>query len=162
MATVLILPTFINWNQYREEITSQVRNALGQELNIKGDIKLTILPSPALAINGIHLANMEGPSTPDIVTMKSHEENNALIPLLGQNIQITSVRLVEPVINIEILEDGTNNLAFGAVKGSSQGVSFLCPPLTHQRRARRRMSMAWHTLRRGLCRGIDSFVIENG
>ena len=116
VATVLILPTFINWNQYREEITSQVRNALGQELNIKGDIKLTILPSPALAINGIHLANMEGTSTADFVTLKSLEVNIALIPLLGQNIQITSVRLVEPVVNLEILEDGTNNLAFGTAK----------------------------------------------
>ena len=62
VATVLILPTFINWNQYREEIASQVRKALGRELNIKGDIKLTILPSPALAINDIHLANVEGKS----------------------------------------------------------------------------------------------------
>ena len=107
VATVLILPTFINWNQYREEIASQVRKALGRELNIKGDIKLTILPSPALAINGIHLANVEGSSTADVVTLKSLEVNIALIPLLGQNIQITSVRLVEPVINIEILEDLT-------------------------------------------------------
>ena len=143
MATVLILPTFINWNQYREEIASQVRNALGRELNIKGDIKLTILPSPALAINGIHLANVEGTSTADIVTLKSLEVNIALIPLLGQNIQITSVRLVEPVINIEILEDGTNNLAFGAVTKEQPEGAFhlLCPPPTHQRRARRRMSM---------------------
>ena len=114
LATVLILPTFINWNQYREEIASQARNALGRELNIKGDIKLTILPSPALAINGIHLANVEGTSTADMLTLKSLEVNVALIPLLGQNIQITSVRLVEPVVNMEILEDGTNNLAFGA------------------------------------------------
>ena len=54
-------------------------------------------------------------SVKNLDQLKSLEVNIALIPLLGQNIQITSVRLVEPVINIEILEDGTNNLAFGAV-----------------------------------------------
>ena len=79
VATVLILPTFINWNQYRGEIASQVRKALGRELNIKGDIKLTILPSPALAISGIHLANVEGTSTADIVTLKSLEVKEACV-----------------------------------------------------------------------------------
>ena len=165
VATVLILPTFINWNQYREEIASQVRNALGRELNIKGDIKLTILPSPALAINGIHLANVEGTSTADIVTLKSLEVNIALIPLLGQNIQITSVRLVEPVVNMEILEDGTNNLAFGAAKKEQpEGSISSSVAATDTPTARKQANVNGLGIPSvgGFAVQIDSFVIENG
>ena len=165
LATVLILPTFINWNQYREEIASQARNALGRELNIKGDIKLTILPSPALAINGIHLANVEGTSTADMLTLKSLEVNVALIPLLGQNIQITSVRLVEPVVNMEILEDGTNNLAFGAAiteqpEGSVS--SSVSATDTQTERALANVNGLGIPSVGGFAVQIDSFVIENG
>ena len=165
MVTVLILPTFINWNQYREEITSQARNALSRELDIKGNIELAILPSPALVINDIHLANVEGTSAADMVTLKSLEVNVALIPLLGRNIQITSVRLVEPVVNLEILEDGTNNLAFGVTaKEQPEGGALPARPATDTETARAPEDANGLGIPSvgGFAVQIDSFVIENG
>jgi len=120
VATVLIAPTFINWNQYRDEICAQARDALGRELEIRGDIKITVLPSPALVINDVHLANVEGASSADMVTLKSIEVHVALAPLLGRIIQVTSIRLVEPVIKLEVLEDGANNMTFGTEAASGK------------------------------------------
>ena len=120
VATVLIAPTFINWNQYRDEICAQARDALGRELEIRGDIKITVLPSPALVINDVHLANVEGASSADMVTLKSLEVHVALAPLLGRIIQVTSIRLVEPVIKLEVLEDGANNMTFGTEAASGK------------------------------------------
>ena len=112
IASVLALPTFINWNEYKEEITSYAQEVLGRKIEIKGDIRIALLPSPVLRINDVHLANVEGGSNVDMVTLKSLEVSIALAPILGRNIQVTSVRLVEPVINLEVLESGTTNMTF--------------------------------------------------
>ena len=47
VAAVLIGPSFVDWNAYKEEIASQVERATGRSLTIEGDIKLTIVPAPA-------------------------------------------------------------------------------------------------------------------
>jgi len=164
-ATVLIAPTFINWNQYREEISAQARNPLGRELEIRGDIKIAILPSPALVINDVHLANVEGASSADMVALKSLEVNVALAPLLGRNIQVTSIRLVEPIINLEVLESGANNMTFASTSETKSDVSSapLQPPQASGPAAEEPSPNGLGIPSvGGFAVQIDSFVIEKG
>ncbi|HJO86469.1 MAG TPA: AsmA family protein [Rhodospirillales bacterium] len=53
IAAVLAAPNFINWNEYRDVITDEINAATGFNLEIRGDIKISILPSLALLINKI-------------------------------------------------------------------------------------------------------------
>ena len=48
IAAVLIGPSLIDWNQYKEDFQAQAKAATGRDLTIKGDIKITVLPAPAL------------------------------------------------------------------------------------------------------------------
>ncbi|MBT7955571.1 MAG: AsmA family protein [Rhodospirillaceae bacterium] len=111
-AAVLVAPNFINWNEYRDVITDEVNAATGFNLEIRGDIKISILPSPALLINQVHVANIEGAARADTLAVDSFEVRVALAPLLGGQLQIRSVKLVKPVLSLEVLADGRTNMAF--------------------------------------------------
>jgi uncharacterized protein involved in outer membrane biogenesis len=111
IGAVLVAPNFVNWNEYRDTITSEVNAATGFNLEIRGDIKISILPSPALLINDVHVANIEGAMTADTLSVESFEVRVALIPLIGRQLKISSVKLVKPVLNLEKLADGRTNMA---------------------------------------------------
>ncbi|MEQ9639570.1 MAG: AsmA family protein [Alphaproteobacteria bacterium] len=113
VAAVLIVPSFINWNTYKPEIVAQAREATGRELAIDGDIRLKLLPAPALSVEQVRVANIEGAPTPDMATLKALDVRVALLPLLSGEIQVESVRLVEPVVVLERLPDGRAGWDFG-------------------------------------------------
>ncbi|MCH6590510.1 MAG: AsmA family protein [Proteobacteria bacterium] len=113
-AVVLVGPGLIDWNDYREQIAARAEALTGRTLVIAGDIRITLLPAPALVVNDVTLANMEGATAAEMVRLKSLEIRIALGPLLGGEFQVETIKLVEPVIELEILGDGRRNWDFAA------------------------------------------------
>ena len=87
---------------------------IGRKLVIDGDLQFSVLPAPRLSVRDARLANIEGASTPDMVRLKSLEVRIRFLPLLQGRIEVESVTLVEPVIELEILADGRANWQFAA------------------------------------------------
>ncbi len=112
IAALLIGPSFINWNNHKAEIIAAVRDATGRELAIDGDISLRIIPAPALSVNAVRLAGLPDSSSAPLLSLKALEVRVALAPLISGEIQVTSVRLIEPAINLEVLADGRANWQF--------------------------------------------------
>ena len=106
VVALLVIPSFINWNTYKPEIADQVRALTGRELIIGGDIDLKIFPSPRLVAENVSLTSIEGAQSPDLVSLRSVEVRIALAPLLGGNIGIETVQLIEPQVFLEVLADG--------------------------------------------------------
>ncbi len=123
LAAMLVVPAMIDWNSYRAEIASQASHALGRAVEIRGDIGLALLPTPKLTIKDAHLANIEDAAEADVLSLASLQVSVAWAPLLGGTIRVESVKLVRPVLNIEIFEGGQSNLSFQA-----QGQSEVRPP----------------------------------
>lgn len=109
LAAVLVGPSFIDWNSYKPEIAQRVKEATGRSLAIDGDISLSILPSPTLAVEQVRFANIEGGSAPDMATLDALDVRVALMPLVRGDIQVESVALVRPTILLEQLADGRAN-----------------------------------------------------
>jgi len=112
VAGVLIGPSFIDWNSYKADIAAQVKSMTGRDLVIDCDIYITVLPAPAVIANDVMFANVTGGSSPQMVRLKSLAVNVALGPLLSGDIQVTKVQLVEPVVVLEVLADGSQNWMF--------------------------------------------------
>lgn len=120
VAAVLIVPNVIDWNSYKPEISEQVRKVTGRELVIAGDIDLKILPAPALVAEKVSISSIDGAQSPDLASLRRVEVRIALAPLLGGNISVETVRLVEPQIFLEILADGRATWEFQAPKASPE------------------------------------------
>lgn len=109
----LVGPSLVDWNQFREEIEAQASEAAGRPVSIDGDIRFRILPAPHLTLGKIKVGqNPEADSLPSDLNFATFAEIDgevALAPLLGGDIEITSIRIAEPEFNLEVLPDGSGN-----------------------------------------------------
>ncbi len=120
VAAVLVAPSFIDWNVYKDRIVAEAHKATGRELTIDGDISLALLPAPALSVENVRLANAVGGSEPTMVTLDSLKVRIAAWPLLQGRLQVDSVALVKPTILVEVLPDGRGNWDLGADEQSAE------------------------------------------
>ena len=123
VAAILVAPSFVDWNEYKSLIAEQAKAATGRDIEILGDIRISVIPAPAVRAEQIRVANLEGAATADMLTLRRLEVRVALAPLLGGKIQVQSVRLVDPVVSIERLADGRSNLVFAAPEKASRPAS---------------------------------------
>lgn len=111
-----IVPSFIDANQYKDTIAEKVQAATGRTLAIEGNIDLAILPAPTLSVYQIRLANLERATSPDMVQLAALRVRIALFPLFSGRVQVESILLIDPIIELEILADGRPNWEFTSQK----------------------------------------------
>lgn len=121
IAALLIIPSLIDWNSYKPQITQAVHEATGRNLDIRGDLSMSVLPFPALSVEKVSLGNLPGAQDPDMVSVEEVRVSVALMPLLTGNVQVTEISLIDPVISIETFEDGSNNLVFDPAQAVTSG-----------------------------------------
>ncbi|MBB4264915.1 AsmA family protein [Roseospira visakhapatnamensis] len=109
IGVVLVAPSIIDWNAWREDVAARIEAATGRAVDIDGDLSLRILPRPTLAVDGVRLANAPGGSTHHMVRIAALRASLAWAPLLRGEIRVTSVDIVDPVILLERLPDGRAN-----------------------------------------------------
>lgn len=151
LGAVLIVPSFINWNDYKPEIAAQAKKATGRALAIDGDIRIAILPAPALVVNNVKFANAKGAADAEMARFKSVEVRMAMRPLLQGKIQFETIKLVEPVVSLEILKDGRKNWDFQAQgETATTGQTTIGKP-----RGRESASS-------GISLSLDNVIVQNG
>ena len=159
VVVALVAPSFVDWNDHKARLASYAKTFTGRILVIDGDIQAAILPSPVLIAQDVKLSNLEGATAAQMVRLKSVEVRVALGPLLGGNVEVQTVKLVDPVIDAEILADGRKNWELTG-EGGSQTATAPVPAKGGE-----------PTSAEGTAAGaapsdppirLESFVIENG
>lgn len=101
IAAALIVPSFIDWSQYRDQIKLQVEKSTGYVLDLNGPLRAAFLPSPHVILEDVAIdsANAPGP-----YAFKASVQNAslslALLPLLSGDIVVSDITLNKPVANI--------------------------------------------------------------
>ncbi len=121
VAAALILPGYIDWNRFKDEIEHQASAITGRQVRIAGAISFKMLPRPALSLENATLANAVGATEPVMLGLERLEAQLGMMALLSGKIQVANFRLIAPVLNLETLPDGTHNWAWQP--GSSDGAS---------------------------------------
>lgn len=112
VVALLAAPVFIDANSYKPLIVSQVKAATGRDLVIGGPISLSLLPTPTVSVQDVKLSNAAGAKAANMVEVKSVTVKPSLLGLLGGNIEIAEVALVEPRIALEVNAAGKPNWEF--------------------------------------------------
>src|SRR5439155_16194485 len=105
-------PRFIDPGWYRDTITVELHRLTGREVVIAGPLALTLLPNPGLIAEDVRLANPVGAAVPDMLRAARVEARLALMPLLVGKLVLRSLTLIDPVLDLERLADGTANWRF--------------------------------------------------
>lgn len=115
LAGLLLAPQFVDLERYRPQIAERISSWSGRPVTLGGPISLSLLPSPHLSVQDLVIANAPGAQTPDMVHVRRVDAAVSFLPLLAGRIEVTSARLVQPVVSLERLADGRGNWTFGKV-----------------------------------------------
>jgi AsmA protein len=125
VAVVLLIP--------RERIvalaTDQVRAATGRDLTLSGDISPSFWPVLGVRTGPVTLSNADWAEAAEMISASAAEIGVELMPLLSGEVKVTTLRLVDPVVALEVDHDGRANWVFddgtvaqgSATSGSSSG-----------------------------------------
>ena len=112
VAALFIVPSVLDWERFKPEITERLEAITGLEIAIDGPLAVSILPTPTIKAADLRIANAPGTVAPDMARIVSLDLTLALGPLLGGKIAVTSLEMVEPVIELQRLADGRPNWLF--------------------------------------------------
>lgn len=105
-------------NDYKQTIQDQARNALGRDLAIDGDIGWALSLSPSVSVEGVRLANAEGASPPDMISVGRVEAQMEILPLLSREIVVNKVVLADADIHLQADDQGGGNWVFGETEAA--------------------------------------------
>ncbi|VAX03761.1 hypothetical protein MNBD_ALPHA03-778 [hydrothermal vent metagenome] len=118
VGVILIVPSFLNWNEYKTQIEQTASNYTGRDVKIKGDISLSLLPMTALSVKDVTMSNIEGGKAENILSLKSLDIQvsfpSALSSIFGGRVKVKKFILVDPIVALEALSDGRVNWVLDA------------------------------------------------
>ncbi len=109
-AAYVVLPMFIGPDKIKEEIVKQAREQTGRDLNITGDLDLSVFPWIGIKIDGVELSNAEGFGKAPFISVKHADVRVKLMPLLEKRVEVGTIKLDGVAINLIRKKDGTSNL----------------------------------------------------
>ena len=106
VAALFLVPSFLDWDQFKPEFTERLEDITGRKIEIDGPLDVSILPKPTIRAADLRVANAPGAAAPELARISSLDLSLELGPLLGGEIAVTSLEMVEPVIELQRLADG--------------------------------------------------------
>ncbi len=119
LGIALIVPFFLNINDYKPQIQAEATKALGRDVLIDGDLSLSFLPSPQFTIHKVRIVNIAGGASQDFLNIKRIRVAVSLLPLLKKHVKVKSLELDQPEIYLEKLGNGQTNWTFPALSTPS-------------------------------------------
>jgi AsmA protein len=107
--TILILPLFIDPNNFKPEIASAVKEQTGRDLELTGPLKLSIFPWLGISTGKMALGNQAGFQDTPFATLEEGNIKVKLLPLLAKRIEVSHIVLKGLVLNLAKNQQGISN-----------------------------------------------------
>ncbi len=127
---ICLLPLFINANHFKPDIAVAVKDKLGRELELDGDIKLSLIPWIGISTGKATLANTEGFQGQPFATIEQSGIKIQLLPLFSKKIEVSHILLKGLVLNLARDRQGITNWGNPAV--SEKASTAIVPVETNQ------------------------------
>ncbi|MCC8398010.1 MAG: AsmA family protein [Rickettsia endosymbiont of Labidopullus appendiculatus] len=109
---LLITPLFISLESYKKLASDKVKEITGRELQINGDISISLLPTPTIAVKDVTLASLPNAHYPSLLEVKEVSASISILPLLKGKIDISTIEINKPIINLERMHNGLASWEF--------------------------------------------------
>ena len=109
LSALFVAPYFVDWNDYRDVFEQQASKLIGRQVDVGGDVSLTLLPAPVVRFETINVADANGKFETPIAAARSFTVWLAVPPLLRGTIEARAVEIDQPVVNLRIADDGSGN-----------------------------------------------------
>ncbi len=108
-AAAIIIPMYVDPNDYKDQITALVKKQTGRDLQIPGELSITVFPWLGVETGRIVLSNAEGFGAEPMVQAEGIEVRVKLLPLLRKEIEMGTVIIDQLQANLMRNEQGRTN-----------------------------------------------------
>lgn len=109
LAAVILIPMFVDPNDYRDEIARAVEEETGRSFELEGEISLSVFPWLGLEVGRMQLGNPPGFGDQPFVEIGSAAVGARLLPLLSKRLEVSTLRLDGAQVRLVRLADGRAN-----------------------------------------------------
>ncbi len=88
---VTVVSLLIDPNDYKEDIAAVVRDRTGRDIDIAGDLELSVFPWLGVETGAVALANAEGFGDEPMLSIEGASVRLRLLPLLGRQVEADTV-----------------------------------------------------------------------
>lgn len=121
VGALIVAPSFIDWSAYKAQAHEQVKAKTGYDMVIGGDIRMAFLPFPHINLRDVQLISPQSTRDVPLAAFKELSVSVAIAPLFKKQIQVDTVTLKSPRINIESDKTGIMNWMTPQVEALMQG-----------------------------------------
>ncbi len=111
VVAALLLPRLVDSDTLRSMLVIAARTHTGRELSVEGDIRLALLPRPAVVLPRLALADAAGFGPEPFATLEGARANLRLWPLLWGRLEVASVQIDRPQLRLTVDTRGRSNWA---------------------------------------------------
>ena len=106
-------PLFVDLNGYKEQLTKAIEQTTGLVPEINGEISISFLPTPTVEVTNIVIKNnQDGSSGENLVKIDKIVVLSSFHKILMGDVDIKTIQLLQPVIELEKKADGSKNWTF--------------------------------------------------
>jgi len=109
IAAIVITLVYINPNDYKESITDKLKEEIGRDIRIDGDINLTYYPWLGLDVEGITVSNAKGFGDKPFLQTMTVKARVKLLPLLRKQLEMDTLILHGATLNLARNAKGVTN-----------------------------------------------------
>ncbi|MEJ2226879.1 MAG: AsmA family protein [Alphaproteobacteria bacterium] len=109
IAAALIVPRFVNWNDYRHVFEAEASKVFGRSVRIEGDVNLVVLPTPAISMRGVRVADEYGRFERPFAEVERFSMVLSLRALIGGTVEAKKLELDQPVLRLTLDGLGEGN-----------------------------------------------------
>lgn len=112
VAALNFIDMSIKFNGANRVLIEHIKSHTGRDVRIDGELELTISFSPQLLVRHIHIADPDGFSKEDFITISNVRVGMSLIPLLSGQLYFSEISADQAKIKLTKKKDGSDNWSF--------------------------------------------------
>jgi AsmA protein len=105
---LLSVPYWFDVNDYKQEIVSAIKEKAGFDIAIGGKITARVVPDISLVVEDVSVASSQK-TAGNLFASKQLVINVKLAPIFNKKIEIESLKVIEPIINLHVSKLGESN-----------------------------------------------------
>ena len=102
VAALFAVPHFIDWNSYRGLFEEEAKNVIGREVQVDGDVKLYLLPTPYFRLEKVRIADTSSNLTEHFFKAESLSIKLSIPPLFRGVVEAHEIEFQRPVLRLAL------------------------------------------------------------
>src|SRR5262245_61127622 len=120
LGALFAVPHFIDWNSYRAVFEEEAKNIIGRDVEVDGDVKLYLLPTPYFRVEKVRVADTSTTLSEHFFKADSVSIKLSIAPLLQGIVEVNEIELQHPVLRLALdAKGGWNWQSFAQALGST-------------------------------------------